>query len=139
MKNLAQPVVNKVAKPGKGKVEPQDGILVLPQGNRPQTIYVTAVSQSTGPIAAFASQDSGPFFTEGFSWAFDDHPLFVTFVFLAGVAGVKCKNLHHSACFDGKQHMCIPANKAEYDFDVVFSSGDLHDPKIIVTPITNPS
>jgi len=114
---------------------PQDGNLVLPPGNRPQTIYVKAFDK----IPAFALQSEGPFFTGGFSWQYDSHPLFVTFELASGIAGILSRDheLHCSATHEGKQHLCIPASRAQYEFDVEFTSGCLHDPVIVVTPIND--
>jgi len=112
---------------------PEAGNLALPPGNRPQTIYVKAFNK----IPAFALEPSGPFFTGGFAWKYDSHPLFVTFELAGGIAGILChgQGLQSSASYDGKQHLCIPASRATYDFDVQFTTGCLHDPQIVVTPI----
>jgi hypothetical protein len=120
---------------GRAYLGPQHGNLELPSGDRPQTIYVKAFDQ----IPAFALQSSGPFFTGGFSWQYDSHPLFVTFELSSGIAGIvsRGKQLHCSATHERKQHLCIPASRAQYEFDVEFTSGCLHDPVIVVTPIND--
>lgn len=116
--------------------ELQEGILELPAGHRPQTIYVSAFQQGGHRIPAFALRDSGPFYPDGFLWKCSDRPLFVTFVFSKGIAGVctQHKEIPFSECFEGRQHMFIPPSAQTYHFDVEFTCGNLHDPIIIVQP-----
>jgi hypothetical protein len=114
----------------------QDGKLMLPDGAVAQTIHVHAFDQGGTRIPAFALDDNGPFYPDGFKWKCDDQPLSVTFVFSPDISGVKTahKELRPSACIGRQQQMLIPANKAVYNFDVEFASGDLHDPEIVVDP-----
>lgn len=115
----------------------QEGKLQLPDRACTQTIHVHAFDQGGTRIPAFALDDSGPFYPDGFKWRSAAAPLSVTFVFSPDIASVKTSHteLRPSACAGGRQHLVIPANKAVYDFDVEFSSGDLHDPQIEVDPI----
>jgi len=115
----------------------QEGKLQLPDRACTQTIYVHAFNQGGTRIPAFALDDNGPFYPDGFKWRSANEPLSVTFVFSPGIASVKTPHheLQPSACIGGRQQMLIPANKATYNFDVEFSSGDLHDPQIDVDPI----
>jgi hypothetical protein len=115
-----------------------EGKLQLPDRACTQTIYVHAFDHGGTRIPAFALDDSGPFFPDGFKWRSAKAPLSVTFVFSPDIAGVKTSHheLQPSACSSGRQQLVIPANKAVYNFDVEFSSGDLHDPEIEVDPIS---
>jgi hypothetical protein len=115
----------------------QDGKLSLPDGACSQTIYVQAFNNGGTRIPAFALDDNGPFYPDGFKWRSANAPLSVTFVFSACIAGVKTphQELRPSSCSGGRQRLVIPANKAIYNFDVEFSSGDLYDPQIEVDPI----
>jgi hypothetical protein len=129
MGNLAKSILNL-------SVEPQSGVLALADGNTPQTVYVTAINQGGASIAAFAVQDSGPFFTDGISWQHNNAgPLFVTLVFLVGAGSIQCDGLAYSPYVNGKQLLCIPAVGREYTFNILFSSGATPAVKIIVTPI----
>jgi hypothetical protein len=115
-----------------------DGKLSLPDGARTQTIYVSAFEQAGTRIPAFALDNNGPFYPDGFKWNYKDGPLSVTFVFSHDIASVKTDHqaLVPSPCDGGRQTLVIPANKAVYNFDVEFSSGCLHDPQIEVNPST---
>jgi hypothetical protein len=129
MGNLAKSILNL-------SVEPQSGVLALAEGNTPQTVYVTAINQGGALIAAFAMQDSGPFYTDGISWHHNNAgPLFVTFVFLVAASSIRCDGLAYSPYVNGKQQMCIPPVGREYTFNILFPSAATPSVKIIVTPI----
>jgi len=137
MSNLVQKDESETRTPHKYGIL-QEGKLQLPDRACTQTIYVRAFDQGGTRIPAFALDNSGPFYPDGFKWRSANQPLSVTFVFSPGIASVKTahQELQPSACISGRQQMLIPTSKATYDFDVEFSSGDLHDPQIDVDPIS---
>lgn len=114
-----------------------EGKLELADGSTTQTIYVSSFERGGAKIPAFALDNNGPFYPDGFKWRSGSEPLSVTFVFSRDIASVKTdhQSLRPSPCAGGRQTLVIPTNKAKYDFDVEFSSGCLHDPQIEVDPI----
>jgi hypothetical protein len=116
------------------------GILHL-TGNQSQKVYVSQVSEGNTPLAGFALDPSGPFYTGGIEWqSGEDFSKFITFVFAPGIVQINCE-LPYSAPYglnNSNQDLClyrVVDAGVTYQAFVTFGSGARHDPRIIVTPI----
>lgn len=108
--------------------------------NQPTQVWVGKFTKSGQTISGFADNTNGPFYRGGVDWSpsSSEYGLFITFVLMSGVAEVDCANLLYSPVVNTTQLMSVPPAKKSYDFNVTFDTGEKHDPKIIVTPITMP-
>lgn len=106
----------------------------------PTQVWIGKFIKDGTTIAGFAASASGPFYRGGIEWTTDstEYGMFLSFQFLPGVSEVDCDDLLYSPVVGATQQMSVPPKKHSYDFFVTFDTGDRHDPKIIVTPITMP-
>lgn len=114
-----------------------DDFLVLPPDGLPKTVYVKFVETPGGPAAGFGLTVDGQFFTEGMIWR-PDHTatwaLFINFEFVRGIRDVQGERILLSAPSETAQDCALAAVAGDYPFFVQLSSGELHDPKIIISP-----
>jgi hypothetical protein len=108
-------------------------------GNEPTTVWVTQVSAT---VAGFSLTQGGTPVTGGIRWKHNEEfGMFVLFQLSTDIASIDCDALSYSPVFrnasGAAQFLCIPATNAEFPFLVKFTSGGVHDPKIVVTPINS--
>jgi hypothetical protein len=149
MTERAQQVANDTAGHRQGSDSPLPGALLI-SGLLPVTVHVKyyAASTTTEETVGFGLHKHGSFFGDGIEWpttADGDYAKFVTFELPPEVSKITCEGLFYSEHFAAtprKQDLCIVPLVGSigktYPFMVHFTSGTLHDPKIIVTPITLP-
>lgn len=107
---------------------------------QPTEVWIGMFTKGGETIAGFAASSSGPFYRGGIEWSpsSSEYGLFVTFALMPGVDEIDCDDLLYSPVGNATQLLAIPPQKGSYDFNVTFTSGAKHDPKIVVTPITMP-
>ena len=103
-------------------------------------IYVQVFVESGKKLAGF-STDQTTYYVGGIQWSCGaEYALFMNFLYPVQITEITCA-LPYSAALSGgapAQLMCmVPVpEEIEYSFIVHFADGTLHDPKILVTPIT---
>jgi hypothetical protein len=120
-----------------------DGTLLI-ETNNPVTVLIAKFVENGKTVAGFAASPSGPFYRGGVHWKIqpDDYALFINFQFMPGVKSVDCDDLLYSIPYGAlaqNQFLSVPPPvdvEVKYDFFVDFTTGERHDPKILVTPIT---
>ncbi|MEO7736068.1 MAG: hypothetical protein ABIY55_34240 [Kofleriaceae bacterium] len=108
-------------------------------GNQPITIYVAPFVVGGVNVGGFGIAAAGDFYQDGIKWKCGlEYSMFVTLTLLPGIAGVDCDELPYSVITDASQLLAIgrAAHKTKYHCYIKFPDGSRHDPKIIVTPIT---
>jgi len=141
MKNLAQ----------EGESEPKENLaasdsqlsshLLRLTGNQPVPVYVQPYTDGTKTKASFASSSTGKFHKGGLTWKRDaEYSLFVNFIFLPSgnitITGLDCEAplLYTPVMNSVNQSCAIQPVVGTYKFYVSFSTGERHDPQIVVTP-----
>lgn len=117
----------------------KDGNLKIDDGATAATVLVRRFITTSGEVGGFGFTDSGSFYSGGLSWKYkNDQPaLALTFVLKKDVASLSSSTIQFSAVVNKQQTASMAAASVDDSFLVSFSSGALHDPQIVVTPIGN--
>ncbi len=104
-------------------------------GDGQALVYVIRVPNISPATSAFGHHRSGDFYTDGISWVNDSKfAKFINFHLLQGVERLYCNQLPYSDVKSQHQQFAILHNSpAEYSFTVKFTTGEPHDPQIVVT------
>ena len=119
-------------------------------GTQPTTVWVKGATDANNKsIATFALKPTDPFYPYDIEWQCQvgtETAMFLTFIFVPGavtVTGLECA-LPYSPAFvsDSITQQLVSIPPAEYGVkwacEASFPEGPPHDPKIVVTPITDP-
>src|SRR5512140_182996 len=113
-------------------------------GNQPVTVYVQPYTASDNKTKAkFGLSSTGKFYAGGLAWtAGTEYSLFVNFIFQSQgsttITNIECDAsipLPYTPVANSINQSCaIPPVGGTYKFYVKFSTGERHDPQIVVTP-----
>jgi len=135
---ISAPTSTTAGRPNPAPAALGSGLLVL-TGYEHQRVFVTRIDTPDGPVAGFSMNELGPFSTGGINWqgpeTKDDYSLFISFTMLPEVAELQCSALDFSKPIGGVQDGAVPPYPASYSFLVRFTTGELHDPRMLITPI----
>jgi hypothetical protein len=117
--------------------DPSDSFLVFQKDSDPPDIQVDWFT--TPNLAGFAKGTSDTFHSKGLKWKYPSGSTSLTFTFVLGTdvseLESNSKELSFSAVSDGKQTATLNASEATFNFTVVKTTGERHDPQIVVTPL----
>lgn len=118
----------------------KDGNLKLKDGTSSATVYVRSFVSTNGEVAGFGFGKSGTFYSGGLSWKYKaqgQSNLELTFKLEEGVASLSSSSINFSTVQSNQQTATLAPETVDDSFNVNFTSGNKHDPQIVVTPIGN--
>jgi hypothetical protein len=149
MKNLAQRI-EIAAKENRAVLDTRPEPSLILQGSQPVPVYMRPTINEDGRlVASFASSSNGTFFLGGLQWqwpAGTDNALIINFQFETNntlpditIQEIDCDApiplLYSPVGNDAVSQSCaVPPLPGTYRFFVKFSTGQRHDPQIVVTP-----
>jgi len=146
MKNLVQQVESNASDDNDDQAvldEQASSNLLTLSGNQPVPVYVKPYTDKNKnkTKAKFGLSSTGTFYKGGLTWPSDaEYALFINFIFLPHgditITNVDCDAplLYTPVTNSVNQSCAIPPVAGTYKFYVKFSTGEEHDPQIVVTP-----